>query len=252
MLHAAILFVGISDNERNAESAFVDCRFSAREGHAMIGGENDHRFVIEVGFLENLDESSDAPVDPGNTLVILRQLFASLRCICEKVGDDHIGGIVEHFIDALMGTVVRFVAKKVRLQFSFGSFVFASTTVRIRCGEVEEERLFLFAPNELNRLFEYALGGDPSSAEAPGFGYEFAFNMDTEKLEVAFNRRQGDTHGLNYIAEASSDLIDWETLPTRQISSETHPSLSDFDRVTFEAKDATQPKQFLRLRIEAQ
>ncbi len=106
--------------------------------------------------------------------------------------------------------------------------------------------------DELNRLFEYALGGDPDAAEAPGFGYEFAFNMDTEKLEVAFNRRQGDTHGLNYIPETSSDLIDWETLPTRQISSETHPSLSDFDRVTFEAEDETQPKQFFRLRIEAQ
>ena len=106
--------------------------------------------------------------------------------------------------------------------------------------------------DELNRLFEYALGGDPSVAEAPDFGYEFAFNMDTEKLEVSFNRRQGNTHGLNYIAEASSDLIDWETLTTSQITSEPHPSLPGFDRVSFEADDETLPQQFLRLRIEAQ
>ena len=64
--------------------------------------------------------------------------------------------------------------------------------------------------DQLNRLFEYALGGDPRSRDSSGFGYEFTFNPDTEKLEVSFNRRQGDTHGLNYIAEASSDLIEWE------------------------------------------
>ena len=58
--------------------------------------------------------------------------------------------------------------------------------------------------DQLNRLFEYALGGDPRSRDSSGFGYEFTFNPDTEKLEVSFNRRQGDTHGLNYIAEASS------------------------------------------------
>ena len=62
-------------------------------------------------------------------------------------------------------------------------------------------------------------GGILRSRDSSGFGYEFTFNPDTEKLEVSFNRRQGDTHGLNYIAEASLDLIEWGTLTTGQVPS---------------------------------
>lgn len=103
--------------------------------------------------------------------------------------------------------------------------------------------------DQLNRLYEYALGGDPSVADASDFGYEFTFNPESKKLEVSFNRRKSDTHGLKYIVEASSDLIDWETLITREIASETHSSLSGFDRVTFETGDESLPQQFFRLRI---
>ena len=108
--------------------------------------------------------------------------------------------------------------------------------------------------DQLNRLFEYALGGNPSVADAADFGYEFTFNRVTEKLEVSFNRRQGDTHGLKYIVEASSDLIDWGTLPTEPVTIDPHPTLSGFDRVTFETdNDATSlPRQFIRLRIHKQ
>jgi len=108
--------------------------------------------------------------------------------------------------------------------------------------------------DHLNRLAEYAFGGNPASADAPDFGYELRFNPDTGKLEASFNRRQAGTHRLNYLAEASPDLIDWETLTTTQIASNAHPTLPGFDRVTFETDNDTTslPRQFLRLRIVEQ
>ena len=106
--------------------------------------------------------------------------------------------------------------------------------------------------DHLNRLAEYAFGGNPASADAPDFGYELRFNPDTEKLEASFNRRQAGTHRLLYLPQASSDLFDWDTLTTSQVSSEPHPTLSGFDRVTFETDDNTLPVQFLRLRIVEQ
>ncbi len=108
--------------------------------------------------------------------------------------------------------------------------------------------------DQLNRLAEYALGGDPLSADASDFGYELRFDPDTLKLEASFNRRQAGTHQLNYQVQSSSDLVDWESLTTRQVSVQPHPALSGFDRVTFETNnDATSISQlFLRLRIVEQ
>ncbi|MEK9986473.1 MAG: hypothetical protein VW879_17180, partial [Opitutae bacterium] len=108
--------------------------------------------------------------------------------------------------------------------------------------------------DQLNRLAEYALGGDPLSADSSDFGYELRFDPDTLKLEASFNRRQAGTHQLNYQVQSRSDLVDWESLTTRQVSVEPHPTLSGFDRVTFETNnDATSISQlFLRLRIVEQ
>ena len=77
----------------------------------MIAGEDDHGFVVEIGFFQDFDESCDASVHPRTGLVVLGQFFTSLRCVGQKRRDRHIGGIEKRLVDTGEGPAIRLVTE---------------------------------------------------------------------------------------------------------------------------------------------
>lgn len=104
----------------------------------------------------------------------------------------------------------------------------------------------------LPRLLEYALGGQPGLKDTITAGPNYAYNNKTGKLEITFGRRQHGTHDLIYSVEVSADLISWNLLTTTEVSSRPHPTLQEFDEVTFETDSSSTSvsPQFIRLRVE--
>lgn len=93
-----------------------------------------------------------------------------------------------------------------------------------------------------NNRLEYALGGNPTSADT-----NIAPRL--EGLEqFTFNRRQVGIFPAAYVPETSIDLVDWE--PLGSPTAVPHPELSGFDSVTVPLPISSDPSRFVRLRVD--
>lgn len=98
--------------------------------------------------------------------------------------------------------------------------------------------------NGLRALQEYAWGGAPFLAPAPGFDPELVRTGGA--FEYSYTRRAHGTAEIGYQAEYTLDLRAWSDLPGTP-SFEAHPTLPGFERAR-QAVAAPQPAGFLRLR----
>ena len=137
--NAAFLLIGIAYHKGDLQTAFVYRGFPSGKGHAMVGCEDDHGFVVEVGFLEYLDQPSQTLVDASAGLVVLCQLFPRLWRVGKKGGNVHLGRIEKDFLNPRIGAPVGLVAKQVGFQDKFRGLVGAPTTVWVVGGKIEEE-----------------------------------------------------------------------------------------------------------------
>lgn len=98
--------VGISDDEGYAQSGLADSGFGAWEGHAVVGSDHDQRFVVEVVFFKDLDETTEAGVESGDALVILGELGAGRGGIGKEGRNDDVLGAINGLTDAGVRLVV--------------------------------------------------------------------------------------------------------------------------------------------------
>ena len=131
----------------------------------MVGGEHDHRFVVEIRFPEDLDQSGDPLVDPGNALIVVGEFLAGFRGIRKEGRNRYFFRIVEHFFDSFMGFAVGLVAEKIGLEIALGSLVLPSSAMRVGGREIQKEGLFAFLSDEFTRLFGHLDGVAGVSAE---------------------------------------------------------------------------------------
>jgi hypothetical protein len=101
----------------------------------------------------------------------------------------------------------------------------------------------------MNRLAEYAFGGQPLLAD-PGVG-QIAAQIVANHLQLRFHRRLTGTHELVYQCQSSPDLKTWSALAGSDISVTTSTMLAGFEEVVFQA-DAVVSNQapfFVRLAV---
>ena len=131
----------------------------------MIGGKHDHRFVVEIGLLEDLDQPGDPLVDSGNALVIMSQFLAGFRSVGKEGGNRYFFRIVKHFLDPVVSFSVGLVSEKIGLELELGVFVFPAAAMGVGSGEIQKERIFAFRSNEFTRLLGHIDGVPAVSPE---------------------------------------------------------------------------------------
>lgn len=107
--------------------------------------------------------------------------------------------------------------------------------------------------DSLNRLAEYAFGGNPRVRDADLVSPAIIFNPASGKLEATFRRRNpANQFNLNYTVEASRDLVDWNTLTTEEVSANEIDPQNCLEEVTFESTSSTMEEniQFSRIKVE--
>jgi hypothetical protein len=105
----------------------------------------------------------------------------------------------------------------------------------------------------VNRLGEFAFGGQPWLNDAGALQPGILLNPATGKLEIKFTRRITGSHGLTYTVQASHDLQNWLTLGTTEIRRATRSAAECLETATFET-DATatgKPVQFSRVVVSS-
>lgn len=151
---AALWLVGVADDEGDAEAGFVDGGFGSREGDAVVGGEDDEGFVVEVGLFEHVDEVGEAGIDAGDALVVLGEFGAAFGGVWEEWRDDDLVWLVEGFGDAGVLLLVGEVAEGVGLMWEVEVLVGA---VWVDEADVEEEGFGVVGEDDGACLFD---GGD--------------------------------------------------------------------------------------------
>ena len=82
----------------------------AGEEHSVVAHDNDHGVVGTPGFFQDLDRPAIAGVEPGDGLVILRQLGAHIRMVGEEIGNRNLVGMVPDLIIIRILSVISKVA----------------------------------------------------------------------------------------------------------------------------------------------
>ena len=102
----------------------------------------------------------------------------------------------------------------------------------------------------LNRLAEYAFGGNPRVRDetAP---VNASYDEDSGKLRATFPRRISGNGSLSYWPEASRDLINWNTLAMTEAGAAPQAGTDCFEIVSVQLAEnyLTEPVQFFRVRI---
>lgn len=100
-------------------------------------------------------------------------------------------------------------------------------------------------------LAEHAFGGNPHVSDR--LNVTASYNDTSDKLEATFTRRKTGTHDLTYTGQVSTDLSEWLTVTSSEISTTAHPTLGDdFESVTVEVDDTITNKSRIFLRIHVQ
>lgn len=100
----------------------------------------------------------------------------------------------------------------------------------------------------LSNLLEYALGGDPATANneiAPLLGTETV--GESAYLSIAFTKN-ADAQGIDYVVEVSSDLVTWESTGSTTVVEEDATAAIIRDNVALTDSD----RRFIRLRVVEQ
>ncbi|MGE9269853.1 MAG: LamG domain-containing protein, partial [Verrucomicrobiales bacterium] len=107
--------------------------------------------------------------------------------------------------------------------------------------------------DSLNRLGEYAFGGDPRVSDDLTTGPEIHYNPVSGKIDIHFRRRNTPAaHGLIYSVQASRDLIDWDELTTTEVSVTpiSEPDCLEEAFFTTDADSSLEPRLFGRVLVE--
>jgi arylsulfatase A-like enzyme len=105
----------------------------------------------------------------------------------------------------------------------------------------------------VNRLGEFAFGGQPWLNDAGSLQPGVLLNPATGKLEINFTRRIAGSHGITYTVQASHDLQHWVTLDATEIGRAALSAAECLETATFET-DATvtdEPVQFSRVVVSS-
>lgn len=84
---------GPADHQWGAGAVVVELGFGEREGHAVVGEEEDDGALVFAGFLEGAEDLAEAVVGAADGGVVFGELGANLGVVEEEAGDgDFVGG----------------------------------------------------------------------------------------------------------------------------------------------------------------
>src|SRR6185503_4668074 len=82
-----------SNRERDVRAGVVEIRFSARERHPIVGGEDDDRVVQLPSSLERRNDLSGFAIEALDLEVIIENVTARLRCIGKEARYIDVSGL---------------------------------------------------------------------------------------------------------------------------------------------------------------